>query len=322
MIWRVTAALVVLALLYAAGQIAWRGLGHHPALVTASTQAVPLAISPVPSIPAASPAPAPTLAAAEPPAMTCAPAPAYAQAATANAASLQTAAWLVFGRPETGWEVYAPLAAQEVDTACAPDAPGFAAALAAWQRTHGLPSSGMMDAPTLKAMNLIWLRRRPFVAASAHGVCLPAPAPDQLASARPDEGYMTKPIQLRPAMLAAYRTLVAAARAEVPEAQADHRILTIFSGYRDPADDAARCAKDGDCGTVAKANCSAHRTGLAMDVFLGAAAGYPPESSADANRLFQSRSPAYRWLVANAARFGFVNYPFEPWHWEWTSANP
>ena len=43
-----------------------------------------------------------------------------------------------------------------------------------------------------------------------------------------------------------------------------------------------------------------------------------PESSADPNRLFQSRSAAYRWLVANAARFGFVNYPFEPWHWEWT----
>ena len=22
-------------------------------------------------------------------------------------------------------------------------------------------------------------------------------------------------------------------------------------------------------------------------------------------------------LVKNAARFGFVNYVFEPWHWEW-----
>ena len=27
--------------------------------------------------------------------------------------------------------------------------------------------------------------------------------------------------------------------------------------------------------------------------------------------------PAYRWLVRYAARFGFVNYAFEPWHWEW-----
>ena len=35
-----------------------------------------------------------------------------------------------------------------------------------------------------------------------------------------------------------------------------------------------------------------------------------------------SRTPAYRWLVANADRFGFVPYPFEPWHWEWTGEAP
>jgi len=100
-------------------------------------------------------------------------------------------------------------------------------------------------------------------------------------------------------------------------AKTDPRAMTIFSGYRDPAEEAARCASGG-CGTVAKASCSAHRTGLAMDLYLGVAPGYPPESSADANRLFQSRTEIYRWLVANAARFGFVPYPFEPWHWEWT----
>ena len=27
-----------------------------------------------------------------------------------------------------------------------------------------------------------------------------------------------------------------------------------------------------------------------------------------------------RWLVANGHRFGFHNYPFEPWHWEWAPA--
>jgi LAS superfamily LD-carboxypeptidase LdcB len=35
-----------------------------------------------------------------------------------------------------------------------------------------------------------------------------------------------------------------------------------------------------------------------------------------------SGTPAYRWLVANAGRFGFVNYVFEPWHWEWTGEAP
>jgi LAS superfamily LD-carboxypeptidase LdcB len=59
-----------------------------------------------------------------------------------------------------------------------------------------------------------------------------------------------------------------------------------------------------------------------MDLFLGAAPGYPPDSSADPNRLYQSRSSAYLWMVAHAAQFGFVNYPFEPWHWEWTGEPP
>ena len=55
---------------------------------------------------------------------------------------------------------------------------------------------------------------------------------------------------------------------------------------------------------------------------LGAAPGFTVDSSADANRLYQTRTPAYRWLVNNAGRFGFVNYPFEPWHWEWTGESP
>jgi len=116
--------------------------------------------------------------------------------------------------------------------------------------------------------------------------------------------------------------MVAAARADLPAMAADKRLLTIFSGFRDPVEDAAKCARDGDCGTISKAHCSAHRTGLAMDVYLGAAPGFVPESSADANRLFQSRSAVYRWLVANASRFGFAPYPFEPWHWEWTGEAP
>ena len=59
-----------------------------------------------------------------------------------------------------------------------------------------------------------------------------------------------------------------------------------------------------------------------MDLYVGQAPGFGPDSSADPNRLFMSRTPTYRWLVANADRFGFVPYPFEPWHWEWTGEAP
>ena len=62
--------------------------------------------------------------------------------------------------------------------------------------------------------------------------------------------------------------------------------------------------------------------GLAMDLNLGAAPGSGPDSADDDNRLYISRGAAYRWMVANASRFGFVNYPFEPWHWEWTGEAP
>ncbi len=242
-------------------------------------------------------------------------------AARQNASTLNTAPWSVFGRPETGWAIYVPLTAQEIGTPCqAASGDGFAAALAAWQGKHGLPSNGIMDEATLRALDRAWQGRRPFVVASAHGAC-PAP-PAALSNARTEEGYGGKQIQLRAGALEAYRRMVAAARADEPTLAADKRLLTIFSGYRDPAADAARCAAEQNCNAVVRATCSAHRTGLAMDLFLGAAPGFPPDSSADANRLYQSRSDAYRWLVAHAGQFGFVNYPFEPWHWEWTGEPP
>jgi zinc D-Ala-D-Ala carboxypeptidase len=250
----------------------------------------------------------------------CQARPAFAAAGQANARTLRTAGWSVFGRPETGWEVYAPLAEHEIGTGCAPDAAGFAAALAEWQGANRLPATGVMDEATLHALDRTWQARRPFVVVSAHGVC-PAP-PAALDNARPDEGYGGKQIQLRAGALAAYRRMAAAARAAEPVLAADHRMLTIFSGYRDPVADAARCAKERNCNSVVRAICSAHRTGLAMDLYLGAAPGFSPDSSADPNRLYQSRSNAYLWLVAHAREFSFVNYPFEPWHWEWTGEAP
>jgi hypothetical protein len=225
------------------------------------------------------------------------------------------------GREETGWEIYAPLAAHEVGSPCAADSAGFAAALALWQRSHRLPATGTMEPATLEAMRLVWHGRRPFVAATRHGQCPAAPVETALAQARKDEGYSGKLVQLRPAALDAWRRMTAAARGEDPRIAADPRMLSIFSGFRGPAEEAARCVDDA-CSTPARASCSAHRTGLALDLYVGAAPGSRPESSDNANRLFQSRTPAYRWMVENAARFGFVNYAFEPWHWEWTGEAP
>ena len=45
------------------------------------------------------------------PVRACGPAPRFLSAAYQNSRSLQTATWSVFGRPEIGWAIYAPLAA-------------------------------------------------------------------------------------------------------------------------------------------------------------------------------------------------------------------
>ena len=240
---------------------------------------------------------------------------AWANAAPVNAASLTTLVWVPFGRGEVGWEIYAPRVAHEIATACGPGTPRFAAALARWQDGHGLRSTGTFDPETFKAMLVRWHRARPFARVNAEGICPGTPPVSSLATAKPEESYGGKTIQLRPGALDAYRRMVAEAKAagvvRRPEA------LTIFSGFRDPAADAARCAQDNNCQGVVRTICSAHRTGLAMDVYIAAAPGFGPDSSNDINRLIMTRSDVYRWMVANAGRFGFVNYPFEPWHWEW-----
>ncbi|HEY2179576.1 MAG TPA: D-alanyl-D-alanine carboxypeptidase family protein [Caulobacteraceae bacterium] len=227
----------------------------------------------------------------------------------------------VFHRPEAGWEIYAPLVAHEIGTACDAASPAFAHDLAAWQFTHGLAPSGVMDPVTFMAMKVIWDARRPFVAASLKG-CPNPPDQSRLALVPGTQSYGGKTMFLRPGALAAYERMLAAARAESPAVRADPRLMRVFSAFRSPADDDARCLAEGNCQGVVRANCSAHRTGLAMDLDLGTAPGSAIGSADDANRLFISRGPAYRWMVANAGRFGFVNYPFEPWHWEWTGEAP
>lgn len=249
---------------------------------------------------------------------TCSNAPHYEASAAKNAASLETAKLAPFGRAETGWRVYAQQVGATIGTACAPDTKRFAAKLANWQSRHRLKQpNGAMDEATLATMKHAWQSARPFIAAFAEGSC-PAPAHDHaLADAKPREGWMGKQTELDADALKALRRMVAAAQAEDPRIARDKHMLKIVSAYRSPEYDAARCA-GGKCNGIAKAKCSAHRTGTAVDLYVGAAPGFSPVSSDDANRLHQTKTPAYRWLVKNAARFGFVNYVFEPWHWEWT----
>ena len=237
-----------------------------------------------------------------------------------NAQTLDTLDWAPFGAPELGWRIYAPQIAAEIGTRCGPETAAFAARLARWQRRNGVGADGALTPAVFDRMKSGWQARRPFVALRAQGVCPDAPEVSALARLDPQEGYMGKEILLAPGALHDYRRLRAAARRALRSEALEDQTLTVFSGFRSPDYDAERCAREQNCQGVTRAQCSAHRTGAALDLVVGAAEGYTVDASAQPNRLVQSESAAYRWLVANARRFGFVNYVFEPWHWEWTGA--
>jgi D-alanyl-D-alanine carboxypeptidase len=59
---------------------------------------------------------------------------------------------------------------------------------------------------------------------------------------------------------------------------------------------------------VAPPGSSAHETGLAIDLNLG-------YKYLAANIDDMKNTAAYKWLVANAAQFGYYPYSREPWHW-------
>lgn len=64
-----------------------------------------------------------------------------------------------------------------------------------------------------------------------------------------------------------------------------------------------------DCSPpVARPGRSMHEQGLAIDFIVGG------------DLIRSHSSAAFRWLEANAERFGFYNLPSEPWHWSTTGS--
>ena len=122
------------------------------------------------------------------------------------------------------------------------------------------------------------------------------------------------PRQLHRDAYAAYQRLKTAAEADGIPAN----LLTMTSGYRSVASQRAlweaALQKYGSPQAarrwVAPPGGSPHHTGRAIDFNLGGR-----NNSENVAQLRQTA--AYRWLVCNAARFGFYPYAAEPWHWEY-----
>lgn len=249
--------------------------------------------------------------------------PAWNEAAMANAFSLTTLEWTPFTQVERGWEAYVPILQKEIARRCDPASGAFAGGLAGFQSRYGLPATGVFDAATFTVLKGVVQERRPFIMARVRNECPEPPPLNQLGYLLPEEEHADRLTRLlRRDVLDAYRRMAAAARREVPAIAANPELLQIFSGFRDPEADAARCAKQGNCDGVRRALCSPHRTGTAVDLYVGHIQGMDVDSTASDSRLFMSRGAAYQWLVMNAGRFGFTPYLYEPWHWEYVGAAP
>ena len=98
----------------------------------------------------------------------------------------------------------------------------------------------------------------------------------------------------------------------------EEKFLTLVSTYRSPKYQASLRKKQPDASRAQIAFKSPHFTGKALDIYVGG----EPVTTKDFNRAIQVKTPVYLWLVKNAEKFGFYNYFYEPWHWEYAPKKP
>lgn len=243
---------------------------------------------------------------------------AFTAAAAANGSTLSTLSWPFGAKVQRGWEIYVPLISKAIGTDEEPGSLEFAAELAEWQKRKGLPGTGVMDDATMKAFVSFWQSQRLGKSTTpASETLMSAPISDFW-----DPGRDANMLQLEKMTYAAYKRMLAQAAKDLDgqlkftrdgELAPGEKFLRIVSAYRSPEYQAALRKREPNAGRAALAKNSPHFTGQALDIYVGG----DPVTTKDANRLLQVQTPAYKWLVKNAGKFGFYPYFYEPWHWEY-----
>jgi LAS superfamily LD-carboxypeptidase LdcB len=241
----------------------------------------------------------------------------FASAAIRNTELQNNLGWTFGGKSQRGWALYTPLIANLVG--CENDVAGeLAMRVSAWQQWNGFESTGVLDGDTWSRMVTTFqsqrMKRQP-----------PA-SEDQLVTIPISDCYdPSRPEELRKAdreSFAAYKKMVAAAAADkslglalTPDGQLaeGEKYFKVVSAFRSREYQDQLRKQSPNSGRAGLALNSPHNTGRAFDLYVGG----EPVSTKDANRALQTRTAAYRWLVKNAARFGFRPYFYEPWHWEY-----
>jgi uncharacterized protein YcbK (DUF882 family) len=245
---------------------------------------------------------------------------AFAAAASQNAALRNELTWTFGGKPQRGWYLYDLLIEKTVNTRKDSATSDFASALAKWQKGTGLRADGVLDQDAWMRMVSHWQGNRLKNRAAA--------TPDQLLTAPVTDFYdPSRAAELRQVernTYAAYKRMIAAAlddptlklaRNSAGELAPGEKYFKIISAFRSREYQDELRRKSPNAGSAGLAVNSPHFTGRALDIYVGA----DPVDTKDANRAIQVNTPAYRWLVRNAERFGFRPYFYEPWHWEYVN---
>jgi zinc D-Ala-D-Ala carboxypeptidase len=217
--------------------------------------------------------------------------------------------WTFGGKRQRGWYLYDTLLAETLNSNDDSISDDFAQAVTKWQKRRGLSASGMLDQNSWMAMVSHWQGNRLKNRASA--------TPDQLITAPSTDFYDSSRAaenrQVERATYDAYLKMIAAASEDL-KLSSNNRYLKIISAFRSREYQQMLRRKSPNAGSAGLAvNNSPHFTGRALDLYVGG----DPVDTKDANRAIQVNTPAYKWLVRNAERFGFRPYFYEPWHWEY-----
>src|SRR5262245_23459180 len=84
----------------------------------------------------------------------------FAAAAGQNAKLKADLTWTFGARRQRGWRLYRPLIQRLLNTGAAPETTAFAQAVAGWQESAGLPSTGVLDQQTWMKMVEAFQSRR------------------------------------------------------------------------------------------------------------------------------------------------------------------
>ena len=260
----------------------------------------------------------PTVLATDRPVAATTVAPPFVEAAAQNTLLHTDLIWTFGKKEQHGWYLYDLLIGRTLNLKPEASANDFAGAIAAWQKQKGMTPNGVLDEDSWMTIVAAWQSDRLKDKTPA--------TPDQLLMAPASDFYDPERLpelrQVEKSTYAAYKALVAAAIAD-PTLKLAHtssselapteKFFKIVSAFRSHEYQEELRRKSPNAGSAGLATNSPHFTGRALDLYVGG----DPVDTKDANRAVQVNTPAYKWLVRNAERFGFRPYFYEPWHWEY-----